>query len=131
MQFKIEKKNFFMLTFFKQLFTWWNQQTLGTRIYTLLNGNLVGEDEFGNKYYESRKKKKRWVIYKGEIDASKISNEWFSWIHFTKNKMEINKNVKKYSWQKPHSSNKTGTSESYHPNKKNDEIKKKYSTWKG
>ena len=37
--------------------------------------------------------------------------------------MEINKNVKKYSWQKPHSSNKTGTSESYHPNKKNDEIK--------
>ena len=45
--------------------------------------------------------------------------------------MEINKNVKKYSWQKPHSSNKTGTSESYHPNKKNDEIKKKYSTWKG
>ena len=131
MQFKIEKKNFFMLTFFKQLFTWWNQQTLGTRIYTLLNGNLVGEDEFGNKYYESRKKKKRWIIYKGEIDASKISNEWFSWIHFTKNKMEINKNVKKYSWQKPHSSNKTGTSESYHPNKKNDEIKKKYSTWKG
>ena len=120
-----------MLTFFKQLFTWWNQQTLGTRIYTLLNGNLVGEDEFGNKYYESRKKKKRWIIYKGEIDASKISNEWFSWIHFTKNKMEINKNVKKYSWQKPHSSNKTGTSESYHPNKNNDEIKKKYSTWKG
>ena len=27
--------------------------------------------------------------------------------------------------------NKTGTSESYHPNKKNNEIKKKYSTWKG
>ena len=77
------------------------------------------------------RKKKRWIIYKGEIDASKISNEWFSWIHFTKNKMEINKNVKKYSWQKPHSSNKTGTSESYHPNKNNDEIKKKYSTWKG
>ena len=40
------------------------------------------------------KKKKRWVIYKGEIDASKISNEWFSWIHFTKNKIELNKNLK-------------------------------------
>ena len=52
-------------------------------------------------------------------------------MHFTKNKIEINKNVKKYSWQKPHSPNKTGTSESYHPNKKKDEIKKKYSSWKG
>ena len=74
-----------------------------------------------------KKKKKRWVIYKGEIDASKISNEWYSWIHFTKNKIEINKNIKKYNWQKPHSSNKTGTSKAYHPNKKNNEIKKKYS----
>ena len=78
-------------------------------IYTFLNGKFVGKDEFGNKYYENKKKQKRWVVYKGEIDASKISNEWFSWIHFTKNKMEINKNTKKYSWQKPHSSNKTGT----------------------
>ena len=31
---------------------------------------------------------KRWVIYSGEIDASKIPNEWYSWIHFTKNKIE-------------------------------------------
>ena len=92
---------------------------------------MVGQDEFCNKYYEDKKKNKRCVIYKGEIDASKISNEWFSWIHFTKNKMEINKKVKKYNWQKPHSPNKTGTSESYHPHKKSDEIKKKYSSWKG
>ena len=72
-----------MLTIFKQIFIWWNQQTLGTRIYTFLNGKLVGKDEFGNKYYENKKKNKRWVIYQGEIDASKISNEWYLWIHFT------------------------------------------------
>ena len=46
-----------MLTFFKQIFVWWNQQTLGTRIYTFLSGNFVGQDEFGNKYYENKKKK--------------------------------------------------------------------------
>ena len=56
-----------MLTFFKQIFVWWNQQTLGTRIYTLLNGKFVGKDEFGNKYYENKKKNKRWIIYKDEI----------------------------------------------------------------
>ena len=120
-----------MLTVFKEIFIWWNRQTLGTRIYTFLKGKFVGKDEFGNKYYENKNKNKRWVIYNGEIDASKISNEWYLWIHFTKNKIELNKNSKKYSWQKSHSPNKTGTSEAYHPNKKNNEIKKKYSTWKG
>ena len=48
-----------MLTIFKQFFVWWNQQTLGTRIYTFLNGNFVGQDEFGNKYYENKKKKQK------------------------------------------------------------------------
>ena len=121
-----------MLTFFKQIFVWWNQQTLGTRIYTFLSGNLVGQDEFGNKYYENKKKNKRWVIYKGEIDASKISNQWYSWIHFTKNKIELNKNIKKYSWQKPHKDNKTGTEKAYKPNKISNKSKnfKKYETWK-
>ena len=114
-----------MLTVFKQIFIWWNQQTLGTRIYTFLKGKFVGQDEFGNKYYENKNRSKRWVIYQGEIDASKISYDWYSWIHFTKNKIELNQKIKKYSWQKPHSPNKTGTSKSYHPNKKNNEIKKK------
>ena len=64
-----------MLTFFKQIFVWWNQQTLGTRIQTFFYGKFVGEDSFGNKYDES-KSCKRWVIYNGEIEASKIPNEW-------------------------------------------------------
>ena len=46
-----------MLTIFKQIFVWWNQQTLGTRLYTFFNGNLVGKDQLGNQYYENKKKK--------------------------------------------------------------------------
>ena len=46
------------------------------------------------------------------------------WIHFTKNKIEINKIVKKYSWQKPHSSNKTGTPEFIIQIKKKMKLKK-------
>tara|TARA_B100001750_G_scaffold53592_1_gene40765 strand:- start:223 stop:561 length:339 start_codon:yes stop_codon:yes gene_type:complete len=77
-----------------------------------------------------KKKTKRWVIYKGEIDASKISADWYSWIHFMKNKIEFNTKIKKYDWQKPHLSNQTGTKNAYHPNKKDVEIKKKYKIWK-
>ena len=29
-----------MLTFIKQIFTWWNHQTLGTRLHTILFGKL-------------------------------------------------------------------------------------------
>ena len=113
----------------RQIFTWWNSQTVGTFLYTIFFGKLVGRDEFGNKYYQN-KKGKRWVIYNGEINASKITSDWFSWIHYTVNTIPTEKKIEKYSWQKPHIENKTGTKESYHPNKKNDQTTKKYSTWK-
>ena len=118
-----------MLTLFKEIFIWWNRQTLGTRIQTFLFGKLVGEDEFGNKYYEN-KKGKRWVIYKGEVEASKIPNEWYSWIHFMKNKIENVHELKKFHWQKPHKSNQTGTDQAYQPNKNKNATKKKYNPWK-
>ena len=54
-----------MLTFVKQIFVWWNQDTIGTKLYTIFFGRLVGKDDFGNKYYENKKKTKRWVIYLG------------------------------------------------------------------
>ena len=68
-----------MLTLLKKIFTWWNQDTFGTRLKTIFFGKLVGSDELGNKYYES-KNGKRWVIYANIIDASKIPVEWYSWI---------------------------------------------------
>ena len=119
-----------MLTLFKKIFIWWNQDTLGTKLKTLLFGKFVGKDTFGNKYYES-KKGKRWVIYANEIDASNIPVEWYSWIHFMPNRIEKKHELEKYKWQKPHQPNLTGTKDAYYPNKdKKDEIKKKYNTWK-
>ena len=118
-----------MLTLFKEIFIWWNRQTFGTRLKTLIFGKLVGKDDFGNKYYQN-KTGRRWIIYKDEIDASKIPNEWYSWIHFTKNKVENVHEFKKYNWQKPHKHNLTGTEEAYHPKKNKDATKKKYESWK-
>ena len=118
-----------MLTFFKKIFIWWNQDTFGTRLKTIFFGKLVGKDSFGNKYYEN-KKGKRWVIYSGEIDASKIPTEWYSWMHFISNRIEKEHSFKKHEWQKPHQHNLTGTDKAYYPNKDTDGIKKKYSSWK-
>jgi len=115
----------------KQIFTWWNSQTIGTFLYTIFFGKLVGKDEFGNKYYQN-KQGKRWVIYNGEINASKITSDWFSWMHHITNNVPSKINSNKYSWQKPHKDNKTGTPESYRPNKilKKSKNFKKYETWK-
>ena len=112
-----------MLTFFKQIFVWWNQQTLGTRIQTFLFGKYAGKDSYGNRYYEN-KTGKRWVIYAGEIDATKIPEDWYSWMHYTKNKIENIHQLKKYNWQKPHKQNLTGTIKAYNP-KHNNVNKKK------
>ena len=117
---------------FKKLFVWWDQETLGTMIYTFIFGKLKGIDELGNKYYES-KSKKRWVIYKNEIDSSKISNDWYLWIHFMTNiHPGKEKNNNYYFWQKKRLSNLTGTDKAYRPNKilDNKNIKKKYESWK-
>ena len=71
-----------MLTFVKQIFIWWHRQTLGTFLKTLFFGRYVGSDTYGNKYYKS-KKDERWVIYSKDIEATKITSDWFLWIHHT------------------------------------------------
>ena len=82
------------------------------------------------KYYENNKGKKRWVIYSSEIDATKIPVEWYSWMHFTPNRIEKKHDLEKYDWQKPHQSYLSGTDEAYYPNKNKDGVKKKYSSWR-
>ena len=118
-----------MLTILKKIFIWWNQETIGTKFQTIFFGKLAGQDSFGNKYYQS-KSGKRWVIYKDEIDASKIPIEWYSWMHFTNNKIENLHELKKFDWQKSHQPNLTGTEKAYHPKINNNAVKKKYKTWK-
>ena len=68
----------------KQIFTWWHKQTFGTFLKTLFYGILVGKDSFGNRYYKN-KKDERWIVYQDNIEASKITSEWFLWMHHTIN----------------------------------------------
>ena len=113
----------------KIFFTWWNKQTFGTFLKTLFLGKYVGKDELGNKYYKNNQDE-RWVIYSSNIEATKITSDWFMWMHHTIDITPV-KDVKKYIWQKKHSENKTGSKNSYKPTKieKNNNTKK-YETWK-
>ena len=112
------------------IFTWWNKQTFGTFLKTLFFGKYMGSDELGNKYYKNSKNE-RWVVYSNKIEPSKITSDWFLWMHHTVDKAPIENETKKFSWQKKHLENKTGTRNSYKPIKiRKDEVKKKYETWK-
>ena len=113
----------------KQLFTWWHKQTLGTFLKTIFFGKFVGKDSTGNKYYKN-KKDERWVIYKNEIEASKITSEWYLWMHHTTNEIPTLEN--KFLWQKNHQENQTGTKNSHKPNTilDNKDKFKKYESWK-
>ena len=78
----------------KIIFTWWNKQTFGTFFKTLFFGKYVGSDEYGNKYYQS-KTNDRWVVYSNNIEATKITSDWYLWIHHTIDKVpdKNNKNI--------------------------------------
>lgn len=93
--------------------------SLGTRLYTWRNGELVGEDEFGNRYYREKKvasvrDAKRWVMYKGEPEASKVPPQWHRWLHKTTDEVPSGTPSLR-PWQKPHLPNLTGTELAYRP----------------
>lgn len=95
--------------------TWWNGQTLGTQFYTWRHGNKVGEDNQGNIFYQSADGKKRWVIFNGETEASRVDPEWHGWLHHTWNEPPSTAPLKRKAWEKPHQENLTGTPAAYAP----------------
>jgi NADH:ubiquinone oxidoreductase subunit len=108
-----------MKQFILELFTWWNRQTMGTRFFTWRKGTKVGEDEFGNVYYEGPISTyglpKRWVIYSGYADASAIPAGWHGWMHHRTNVPPPKQDYKAHDWQKSHRPNQTGTANAYFP----------------
>jgi NADH:ubiquinone oxidoreductase subunit len=94
--------------------TWWNDATLGTLIYTRRKGRKVGEDAQGNTFYVSTEGR-RWVIFNGETEASRVSPEWHGWLHHTYKKPPTEAPLPRKSWEKPHQENLTGTTLAYAP----------------
>lgn len=108
-----------MASFLTKMFTWWNGSTIGTDVFTRRFGKKVGEDQFGNVYYEGGMSTfglpRRWVIYNGYADASAIPPGWHGWMHHRTDAPPPQQNYKARDWEKPHNPNLTGTALAYRP----------------
>ena len=89
--------------------------TITTRIYTRLFGESVGTDPFGNRYFRRKAAKggreKRWVVYNGKAEPSKVPAEWHGWLHYTPSERTSHR----HAWEKEHLPNLTGTAGAYVP----------------
>ena len=111
-----------MLNFLKSIFTWWNGATLGARFHIGRRGLFVGQDSAGNRYFEARDnsdsydgRKRRWVIYQGYADASKVPPDWHGWLHYTFDEPPTVAPFRLKAWEKDHLPNMTGTIHAYRP----------------
>jgi NADH:ubiquinone oxidoreductase subunit len=100
------------------IFTWWREATIGTKLFTWAKGEVVGKDRYGNTYYREKgievRKARRWVIYDGDIEASKVPPEWHAWLHKTVDEVPVDAGPAA-PWQTEHSANVTGTEHAYRP----------------
>jgi NADH:ubiquinone oxidoreductase subunit len=112
-----------MKNFLLRFFTWWNGVTLGTQFWTWRKGEFVGEDAAGNRYYRTKGGaidpalgfERRWVIYNGLAEASRVPPEWHHWLHHTVDVPPTHEVYTPRPWQKPHVENLTGTPAAYRP----------------
>ncbi|MAY62507.1 MAG: NADH:ubiquinone oxidoreductase subunit NDUFA12 [Rhizobiales bacterium] len=108
-----------MKFFFQQLLTWWNGTTPGTRFYLWRFYKRVGEDEFGNVYFEGQKdsegRTRRWVRYNGYSDPTTIPPGWHGWMHHRVAVPPSDENYAAHEWEKPHLKNLTGSPLAYRP----------------
>ena len=109
--------------FVLRFFTWWNGATLNTLMWSARHGELVGEDEYGNRYYRAKHGRidpalgfeRRWVIYKGLAEASTVGPAWHGCLHHTVDTPPTVEKVKPRPWWKPHRPNLTGAPSAYRP----------------
>ena len=112
-----------MKQFFLKFFTWWSGPTFGTQLWTWRFGELVGTDDQGNHYYRTKGGvidptlgfERRWVIYNGYAEASRIPPEWHGWMHHIVDVPPTEETYQPRAWEKPHRPNLTGTPAAYRP----------------
>jgi len=114
-------------------FIWWDGQTLNTQFYTWRKGVKVGEDQQGNRFYETRDGKRRWVIYNGEAEASRVDADWHGWLHHTFDEVPSKTPLAHKPWEKPHQENLTGTAAAHVPagsiRRADPEPRRDYEAW--
>jgi len=103
------------MSFLAKIFTWWNGATIGTALFTRRHGRQVGTDVYGNVYYQAKQGDRRWVIYNGPNDASRIPPDWYAWMHHQIEGLPDEALPPAPKFLKPPTPNLTGTAEAYRP----------------
>lgn len=103
-----------------KLFTWWDGATVGTLLDSALRGERVGTDAQGNAYYRAKKRspdgrERRWVIYAGANDASRVPPEWHGWLHGSFDGVPESNLPPPRVWEADYTPNATGTARAYRP----------------
>lgn len=98
-----------------KIFTWWDGATIGTLLYSWRKGEQVGEDAVGNRYFRSRDGARRWVIYNGSNDASRVAPEWHGWLHGTYDELPDRVLPPVRGFETDPTPNLTGTTLAYRP----------------
>lgn len=86
----------------------------------------VGTDHFGNRYFEQkppRRRRKggrggrlrRFVLYAGPADASRVPPEWHGWLHHQTDRLPTEAGPFTQAWVREHVPNLTGTVAAYRP----------------
>lgn len=99
----------------KMLAAWWSSATYGTLLTTWLYGQYVGKDQYGNRYYENKAGSRRWVIYNGTVEASRVPSEWHGWLHRTFAEPPTKVPLRTKFWEKGYLPNLSGTPYAYRP----------------
>jgi NADH:ubiquinone oxidoreductase subunit len=106
----------------RDIFTWWFGATIGARNQIRRGSKFVGEDEVGNKYYETVDRRfdydghnRRFVIYNGYADASRVPPDWHGWLHHTFAEPPTRQPLARRPWEKDHRPNLTGTLWAWRP----------------
>jgi NADH:ubiquinone oxidoreductase subunit len=107
---------------FSKIFTWWNGATLGTLLTVGRRGVYVGTDEFGNRYFQAKNNKdsydgrlRRWVLFNGYAEASKVSPDWHGWLHHTFDEPPTDAPLPRKSFEKDYLPNLSGTPYAWRP----------------
>ena len=107
-----------------KIFTWWDGATIGTLFNSARTGEQVGTDHQGNRYYRAKKLReagqpgmpeRRWVIYDGANDASRVPAEWHGWLHGTFDGVPESFLPPPRIWEVEYTPNETGTPAAYRP----------------
>ncbi len=102
--------------FLAKTFTWWNGATIGTALWTRFRGEEVGRDEVGNIYFRHKTNPgRRWVIYQGANDGSRVPPGWQLWLRGTIDDLPEKALPAKRRFEQEAVPNLTGTMAAFRP----------------